>query len=740
MTLSQIKYHSLYVTVLLCFCLSSLLSLPLQAQTIASNLAPHQSGELLVKLNSSETIYKFKFSDSQNLQELINYYSQKSDVTYVEPNYTYTASLEPLDAYYTRQNHLFQTQANKAWNITTGSTGVTIAIIDSGVDINHPDLKNNIWTNPHEIPENKIDDDENGYTDDVHGWDFLSESNDPRPKLTANYNPEAIKHGTVVAGIAAAEGGTYEGVVGLTWRSKIMPLRVLNSEGTGDTFTVARAIDYARLQGADIINLSFIGSGKSLTLEATIERANNAGILVVAAAGNEVNNGINIDNEPEYPIGHDGPNGENWVLGVTSVDKNDRLASFANYGKKYIDLAAPGVSLFSTVYYLEGDSEFGKKYEEGWTGTSVSAPQVAGAAALIKSVQPELSLNQIKNLLINNTDNIDAANYPVFTGLLGSGRLNVYNSLSKALDQAPAAPSIKDKIITSPAQSGGPHIRIFKKETLLDQFFAHDEQFRGNLSIAAGDVDADGQTEIVVGLGAGTYPWIKIFDDKNILENKITAYAESFRGGIEVALGDINGDHQLEIITAAGPGGGPHVRIFSNTGQLLGQFFAFPQNERTGLEITAADVNADGSDEIIVTRHSGLPQIKIFNNSGELLNQFIAYESFWGGAHLTAGDLDGDGYAEIITGPGSGGGPRLKVFDKNGNLLHNFMVYSESFHGGVYVATGDIDADGLLEIITGAGPTGGPQVRVFDITGKFKFQFFAYDETFRGGVRIASEK
>jgi len=702
--------------------------------------SPHRLGELLVKLKSSDKIYRFKFNSEEKLQELINYYNSQPEVEYVEPNYLYKATLEPLDTYYTQQIYLSQIQAHRAWNITTGFNNVTIAIIDSGVDIDHPDLKGNIWTNPKEIPNNGIDDDENGYTDDVHGWDFVENVADPKPKLNNGYSEVGINHGTVLAGIAAAQGGNNEGIAGIIWRAKIMPLRVLDGYGTGDTFTVAQAIDYARDKGADIINLSFVGYGRSLTLENAIKRAYEAGILIVAAAGNEVKDGIDLDEVPEYPVCHDGPNGENWVLGVASVDKNDRKASFSNYGKNCIDLTAPGVRLFSTVYHNDNNDEFKKYYQSGWTGTSVSAPQVAGAAALIKSLKPSLSLKQIKNILLQNADNIDYKNKN-YKDLLGEGRINVYAALSKALGEKPVKPIFVHKIITSPAKNGGPHIRIFKKTQVENQFFAFDERFRSGLSAISGDLDNDGKNEVIIGLGKGTYPWVKIFSLEGNLKEKIVAYHENFRGGVEVTIGDMDNDSKLEIITGAGEGGGPHVRIFSQAGILKGQFFAFDKNERTGIEIASGDVNNDGRDEIIVARKSGPPEVRVFNFNGKLLSSFIAYHpNFKGGVHLAVGDLDNDGKDEIVTGAGFGGGPHIRVFDMKGNLKSQFFSYAKNFRGGSYVAVSDVNGDGNLEIITGAGPTGGPHVRVFNMKGGLKFQFFAYDKRFRGGVRVAAER
>jgi subtilisin family serine protease len=714
-------------------------SIEIKASEVSEN--NYSSGEVLVKLKNSSKIHKFKF-ENEKLESILNYYNSLSEVEYAEYNYLYKSSLIPSDVYFSNQNYLQEINATNAWNTTTGSKDIVIAIIDSGVDIDHPDLKNNIYINTREIPNNGLDDDENGFTDDVSGWDFITNSNDPQPKIEPDYSTTAVSHGTVVAGIAAAEGGNKIGIAGVSWKTKILPLRVLNSKGIGNTLTVAQAIDYAREMGVDIINLSFVGSGKSITLENSIRQAHQAGILVVAAAGNEVAKGINLDEKPEYPVCHDGPNGENWVLGVASIDSQNRLASFSNYGKKCIDLSTPGVNIYSTVFQDSRYDDFKDKlYESGWTGTSVSSPQVAGAAALIMAIKPDFSLSQIKNLIINNTDCIDDhnRNYKEF---LGSGKLNIYASISRSFFETPRSDIGFSHIISSPAVNGGPHVRVFKKENLQTQFFTHDEGFYAGVSLSSGDIDNDGQKEVLSGLGPGSYPWIKIFDSVGNLKDKIVAYPESFRGGVEVALGDIDNDGVLDIISGAGKGGGPQIRVFDSAGKVKLQFFAFDKNNRDGLKIASGDVNGDGKDEIIAILRSTKPVLRIFNNSGKLISEFEidnTYYSKWAG-DVTTGDIDNNGVEEIVIGASFGEKPKISVFDYSGNEIKSFLAYGESFRGGVFVAIGDVDSDNENEIISGAGRTGGPQVRVFNSLGQVERQFFAYDNKFRGGVKVITEK
>ena len=236
---------------------------------------------------------------------------------------------------------------------------------------------------------------------------------------------------------------------------------------------------------------------------------------------------------------------------------------------------------------------------------------------------------------------------------------------------------------------------------------------------------------------------MKITDYDGKMEKEFFSYGENFRGGVNIAAGDINGDGVDEIITGAGAGGGPHVRIFDSSGKVLGQFFAYDKNFRGGVNVAAGDVNGDGKDEIIVGAGvGGGPHVRIFNSAGAIEGQFFAYDrNFRGGVRVATADIDG-GVAqkkdEIITAPGLGGGPHIRIFDNHANLFGQFFAYDKSFHGGVSIAAGDIDNDGLAEIITGAGPGGTPHVRVFETDGKLIGSFYAYEDKFSGGVSVGA--
>jgi subtilisin family serine protease len=292
--------------------------------------------------------------------------------------------------------------APEAWDFETGSDTVVVAIIDTGVDYKHPDLIGNMWRNTGEIPGNGIDDDGNGYVDDVVGYDFVNHDGDPW---------DDHSHGTHVAGTIGAVGNNGVGVTGVCWKTRIMALKFLGAGGSGSTSDAVSAVLYATANGAKVMNNSWGGGGYSQALFDAIRVADSAGVLFVAAAGNS---GTNNDVYPFYPASYDLPN----VLVVAATDSADALASFSCYGATSVDLAAPGVNIFSTT----PGGQYGQK-----SGTSMATPHVVGAAALLLSDSPGLRAADLKGLLMSYLEQLPALAGRTVTG----GRLNVYRALRR---------------------------------------------------------------------------------------------------------------------------------------------------------------------------------------------------------------------------------------------------------------------------------------------------------------------
>ena len=351
---------------------------------------------------------------------------RQDGVLYAEPNAIRRASLRPDDLHYsllwgmentgqsirgTAGSADADTDAGDAWDAGIGG-GVTVAVIDSGADLAHPDLMANAWRNPGESglgrELNGLDDDQNGRVDDWRGWDFVAGDNNP-----ADENG----HGTHVAGTIAARRGNGIGVAGVADGSRLMALRVLNAQGSGSVANVILAYSYAARAGADVVNLSL---GSSMSSQAEYDTiAASPEMLFVAAAGNGGDDEIGDDNDlyPEYPCAYPLPN----VVCVAASDNRDGLAPFSNYGDLAVDLAAPGVDIVSTVP--------GGGY--GWaSGTSMATPHVSGAAALLWAASPGASVSQIKSALLDGVDPVGAFAGRTVTG----GRLNVLSSLRMVAD------------------------------------------------------------------------------------------------------------------------------------------------------------------------------------------------------------------------------------------------------------------------------------------------------------------
>lgn len=703
--------------------------------------------EILVKFKDNSEIIAVKIAQSSDFKEILNYYQKMPFVEYAEPNYTYKASIIPSDTYFGNQWYLKKIKAVEAWNSVRESQNIVIAILDSGVQIKHPDLKDNIWINKKETAGNNIDDDKNGFIDDINGWDFINNSSDPSPKFQAGFNEEGINHGTIIAGIAGASGNNAAGVAGISWKVKLMPLKVLEDNGEGGTLKVVKAIDYAIANGANIINLSFVGFGYSKSLDDAIKRAYEAGVIVVAAGGNEQGqgDGYNLDETPMYPACLDGANGENRVIGVAATDTIDQKAPFSSFGSKCIDIAAPGVSAYSTVVYeptkyLE-DKSFNTYYDGYWSGTSVAVPIISASLALIESANPSLSRDEVISTLLNTADNISAVN-PNYFGKLGRGRVNLASAVSQAQT---SLKNKKEELLVGPMAGLDGPVKITNQDGAVIKEFYPFGKFKGGVSLASGDINGDGQSEIIAAAGPGGGPHVKIFNLNGEVVGQFFAFKEKFRGGLKVASADVNNDGKDEIIITAASSGDSEIKIFNGRGGLLGSFYAYNNKFKGGLNIAAGDIDADGEPEIITGLGAGkAPEVRIFEAIGTLQGQFLAYQkTFLGGVEVAVANIKGGAIANralIITAPGKGGGPHIRIFDNKGNVAGQFFAFNSNFRGGVDIAKADVDNDGLDEIIAAAGPGGAPHVRVFESDGRIIGSFYAYAANFSGGASVSSIK
>ncbi|MDH4154267.1 MAG: S8 family serine peptidase, partial [Nitrospira sp.] len=316
---------------------------------------------------NGKVIHQYKLNGTMSVDETVSKYRSNPAVEYAEPNYLYWTKTLPSDAQFATLWGLHNTgqtvngiggtpdadiDAPEAWDISTGSSDVVIAVIDSGIAYDHPDLAPNIWTNPREIAGNGVDDDGNGFKDDVHGWDFFMNDSDPMDPIDLNPggNPG---HGTHVAGIIAGAGNNGSGITGVMWTARLMALKAGGVNGSLSTAAIIRAIHYGIANGARVINLSFTAPECSQALYDAVSAANAAGVILIAAAGNEQTDN---DNVPSFPANFGSPSvcdGRQKaalanVIAVAATDEHDRLISLSNFGSTTVHVAAPGIRINST--------------------------------------------------------------------------------------------------------------------------------------------------------------------------------------------------------------------------------------------------------------------------------------------------------------------------------------------------------------------------------------------------------
>ncbi|HWR57967.1 MAG TPA: S8 family serine peptidase [Thermodesulfovibrionales bacterium] len=450
-------------------------------QSILSNMekGTYKQGELLVKFRSgvssasslrtsqalgAKTIKKYsvvpnlehvKLPDGVSVRDAVAKYMSDPNVEYAEPNYIRCAAVESGDPFFLNRQQwaLYNTgqfaggtpgadiRAPLAWDITAGNIGansVKIAILDSGIDYNHPDLVNNIWTNPNESCSDGIDHDSNGLVNDCRGWNFVDNNNNPLDDLG---------HGTHLAGIIGASPNNGVGMTGVMWHVQMIPLKIFNVNSVVTESCISAfasdeiaAIQYAIAHGAKVINASFRSEGFCQSEFNAISAANAAGVLFVAAAGNGGvdSMGINTDVDPQYPASYNLPN----IISVAATDQNDRLASFSNFGLNSVHVAAPGVYIVSTVPYGGIAASFsslctgsGFAGYDFCSGTSMAAPHVSALAGLLFGYYPNLNLQQVRQTIFKYVDREnERPNLHTLTDKIQSrGRINAYRALASLL-------------------------------------------------------------------------------------------------------------------------------------------------------------------------------------------------------------------------------------------------------------------------------------------------------------------
>lgn len=521
--------------------------------------------------------------------------------------------------------------AGSAWDRTTGQ-GVTIAILDSGVDPNHPDLAGKLQT--------------------------ITVPGAPADGVGV--------HGTEVAGVAGAITNNGVGVASVGWNVGLMSIKVLDADGVGLTSTVINGMDAAVANGADIINLSLASTIYEQPLQDAVNRAYAQGVLVVAAAGNNDDQG-GTSTSPKYPAAMD------HVLSVAATMQNDQVAPFSRRGP-WVDIAAPGNALITT--------QAGGGYGIA-SGTSLAAPLAAAAAALLIAQGVEASPDGV-------TEQLRRTGQPLNDGVGG-----IIRRINVGLATEAAAPY------------GG---------------------YGGGVNVAVGELNgSSGGEEVVTGAGPGGGPHVRMYSTAmNSLGGGFYAFSTAFHGGVNLAVGDVVPDSSgNEIVAAAGPGGGPHVRVLQADGNPVpgpagDGFFAYGPQFDGGVSVAAGDVRPDISGDEIVTGafSKGGPHVRVWTATGQLLSEFFGFDSnFKGGVSVAVGNFDNANGMEIAVAAGPGAGPHVKTFLADGTSLGvGFYAYAAHVPVGVGIAATSLDG-GFDEIVTVPRGFGGPHVRAFSATG-----------------------
>jgi subtilisin family serine protease len=654
--------------------------LPLEERTNPAGLPTFVDGEVLLALNpgvQASTIlnqvsanpntlgieyvafdvYKVKLKGNGLTQKAIQDFAPIAGVRYARQNGIHSPTATVNDTRYNEMWHLNNTGqagytpgkdigAERGWEVGVGTGDTVIAVLDSGIQYDHPDLAANIWHDP--------------ITNEI-GYDFGDNDADPAPdySLANGSNEGELSHGTHVSGTVGAVGNNGLGVTGVAQMTRMMAVKI----GTGDMansndLIQMKGMQYAIDHGAKIVTMSY--GSDATALAPAIDAMKAAGMIFVVAAGND-----NIDADADLATNHFT---QNNVVKVASSQGDDKRSYYSTYGKISVDLFAPGGD------QTTGDSAgilstfaFPKNSYSYLQGTSMATPVVSGSLVAFWDANPDLTYDEVLAKLYETVQPVPGFDNFVRTG----GRLD-FGALME----------------TTPTKN-----------------------------------------YIATGSGAGVAGEVKVYSQRGKLVNTIQPYDAGFTGGVRVATGDINGDGIPDIITAAGPGGGPHLKVFdAKTGTTFGGFFSADPSFSGGLNIATGDVNGDGRADIIVgTDTGGGPRVTVFSYNLETggfdnIADFFAYSlDFNKGVRVAAGDLDGDGKADIFTAPGTGGGPHVKVFSGADLVAGSYLSPIRSFFAGdpsdsrgLFISAGHVSSKTATDIIVSTGSTSSPTVRVYD--------------------------
>lgn len=620
-----------------------------------------------------------------------------------------------------RQWSYEDTGVYRAWDFTTGSRGVVVAVIDDGFDSLHPDLAGNLWINRNEIPGNGLDDDKNGYADDVYGWNFVDNTNDPRPDPSGLSETELdegiIHHGTVVAGIIGAVGNNELDGVGINWNVQLMNLKAVGNQGSGALEPLREAIYYAVDNGANIINISMVG-GEDVGFSDALEYAYNHDVLVISAAGN-ARSDLNIT--PFYPVCSDAGKPQEETLGVTAIGEDHHLASFSNAGSMCVDITAPGVDIASTVRFSPTNN-LNERYKDGWDGTSFATPFVSGASALIKSIQPSWTPTQIYTALLSTTHHTPGQDETVYANLFGAGLLQIDKAVEYAFTRGG---SVQPETNSSSTTSSPIFLVVDTEKGTVESRDGSNVLVESPQKISALKGADD-----VVAFREGS-EWHYTVTKKNDTNSRnISIYNGQWNGlsswnvssvvPLDITVGDITGDSKMEIVAAPKGDSSVLFTVFNLSGSVLSTRSSIGLHNGASVDVSL-NSKTQKKDIIVVYREGQTTFLERISGSMASLMKKVISE-FKSSVSVSVGDIDGNKEDEYIIMAGTGDLPRTDWYKSDGTLLRRVLVYDSPDRGGIRGYIFDAQKDGtqkLLIIPRFMGTT----ARVFASTGSLLYDW-----------------